>query len=219
MLTLHHADELEPLLSSLAGVLTPPLPDPFTPHVVAVPSAGTADAVMAALGTRLGSTGRGDGIVANVSFLFPGQFVARALGAAATDDDPWSIERLTWTVLQILEAQPSLLPWATDAGAGAGAAAGRDPWALSRRIADLFDQYASQRPALITSWALGEDTDGTFGADGHLAPLDAGHLWQARLWREVRNHIDAPSPPARLPQYLEQMRLGAIQPNLPERVS
>ena len=219
MLTLHHADELEPLLRSLAGVLAPPLSDPFTPHVVAVPSAGTADAVMAALGARLGSTGRGDGIVANVNFLFPGQFVARALGAATTDDDPWSIERLTWTVLQILEAQPSLLPWATDGGAGAGASAGRDPWALARRIADLFDQYASQRPALITSWGLGEDTDGTFLQDGQLAPLDAGHLWQARLWREVRKHIDTPSPPERLPHYLEQMRLGAIQPNLPERVS
>ena len=90
---------------------------------------------------------------------------------------------------------------------------------IPERIADLFDQYASQRPALITSWGLGEDTDGTFLQDGQLAPLDAGHLWQARLWREVRKHINAPSPPERLPQYLEQMRLGAIQPNLPERVS
>lgn len=219
MLTLHHADGLEPLLDTLAGALESPLADPFTAHVVAVPSAGMADTVMTALGARLGATGLGNGIVANVDFLFPGQFVARALGDAGEADDPWSIDRLTWTVLSVLSAQPSLLPWAGRADSEAAFSVGPDPWALARRIADLFDQYASQRPALIAAWSLGEDTDGTFLADGHLAPLDAGHLWQARLWRAVRSVINVPSPPERLPLYLEQMRSGAITPALPETVS
>ena len=101
MLTLHHADGLEPLLESLAEILGPPLADPFTPHVIAVPSSGMADAVMAALGTRLGAGNRGDGIVANIDFLFPGQFVERALGASDTEQDPWSIERLTLSLIHI----------------------------------------------------------------------------------------------------------------------
>ena len=200
-------------------MLESPLADPFTPHVVAVPSAGMADTVMAALGARLGATGLGNGIVANVDFLFPGQFVARALGDVAEAGDLWSIERLTWTVLSVITAQPTLLPWADRGDAATTISVGPDPWALARRIADLFDQYASQRPALISAWALGEDTDGTLLAGGQLAALDAGHLWQARLWRAVRGIIGVPSPPERLPLYLEQMRSGEISPALPERVS
>lgn len=211
MLTLHHADELEPLLTALAGVLAPPLADPFAPHVVAVPSAGMSDAVMAALGAHLGATGRRDGIVANVDFVFPGQFVARALGGVEPDADPWSIERLTWTVLRVIDENPSLLPWAGGTG--------RDPWALARRIADLFDQYATQRPALISSWAAGQDTDGTLLQDGTQALLDAGYRWQAHLWRAVRETIGQPSPPERLPLYLQQLRDGLIVPALPDRVS
>ncbi len=211
MLTLHHADELEPLLDSLATLLDKPLDDPFIAEVVAVPSAGMADAVMAALGTRLGSTGRGDGIVANVDFLFLGQFVQRALGDTERTADPWAIDQLTWAVLHVIDANPALLPWVGESTSGTATGPSRDPWALARRIADLFDQYASQRPSLIRAWAEGLDTDGTRLADETFAPLDASHSWQANLWRAVRQHLGVPSPPERLPQQLE--------PQLPPRVA
>ena len=46
MLTLHHADQLEPLLDALAGLLAVPTGDPFTPEVVVVPAAPHAAAAV-----------------------------------------------------------------------------------------------------------------------------------------------------------------------------
>ena len=215
MLHLHHADSLEPLLDALADVLAPAPADPFTADVVAVPAAGLKDAAMVGLGRRLGvsAEGAGDGIGANVEFMFPGKFMARALGDASRADepesDPWRLPRLTWAVLEELAVSKVVVPGREHA----------QPWALARRIADLFDRYATQRPRLIECWANGEFSDGTFRDDGSPAMLAPAHLWQAQLWCAVRHRIDAPSPPERLPGLLHAIRSGAVQPNLPQRVS
>lgn len=215
MIRLHHADHLEPLLDALADVLAVVPSDPFTPDLVVVPSAGVADAAMAGLGRRLGATGAGDGICANVEMIFPGRFLARALGDTAgpdePDSDPWRLPRLTWAVLEVLSAGSVDVP--RPAGTDV------DQWALARRIADLFDRYASQRPSLVAAWARGVDTDATYTADGDLAPLDASHRWQPTLWRAVRARLDTPSPPERLPGLLDALASGALQPDLPPRLS
>jgi len=213
MLQLHHADELEPLLDALADVLERAPADPFTPDVVVVPTAGLADAAMVGLGRRLGATPMGDGVVANVEFIFPGRFLARALGAVAPgadpEVDPWQIERLTWYVLDELEHTTLDVPGLS----------GDNRWALARRIADLFDRYATQRPRLIQQWADGQLTDGTYTAEGQPAMLDPDRQWQAHLWRAVRQRIGVPSPPERLPGLLDGLRSGQVQPHLPQRVS
>lgn len=215
MLHLHHADELDPLLASLAGVLAVPPPDPFTAEVLVVPTAGLADYAMAGLGRRLGETGLGDGVVANVEFIFPGRFMARALGdpvrANDSQSDPWQLSRLTWAVLEELVAGSVRVPTPSNDGV--------DQWLLARYIADLFDRYATQRPRMIEAWAAGRDVDGTLTADGEPAQLNQAQLWQPALWREVRARIAVPSPPERLPSLLESLRSGRVQPSLPQRVS
>ena len=57
---------------------------------------------------------------------------------------------------------------------------GGSTWALARRIADLFDRYASQRPQLIRAWNDGFDTDGTFLADGTFTPLPASQTYSSQ---------------------------------------
>lgn len=213
MLQLHHADELDPLLDALAKVLEPAPADPFTADVVVVPTAGLADAAKVGLGRRLGARGTGHGVVANIEFLYPGQFLARALGAVAPGADPqvdpWQISRLTWFVLDELVHGSIDVPGAD----------GANRWALARRIADLFDRYATQRPRLIQQWADGHLTDGTYTADGLPAALSPDHHWQAHLWQAVRARIGTPSPPERLPGLLDGLRSGEVQPLLPQRVS
>lgn len=217
MLSLHHADELGPLLDALADVLAPAPADPFTADVVSVPAVGVRDAAMVGLGHRLGANapGSGDGISANIEFLFPGRFMARALGDTGLDSDPegdpWRLPRLTWSVLDVLAAGTVAVP-----GAGGTDA---QQWALARRLADLFDRYATQRPRLIENWALGTDSDGTHHTDGTPALLDASHHWQAQLWRAVRAHIGTPSPPEHLPDLLRSIATGVVQPQLPQRVA
>ena len=213
MLHLHHADELDPLLDALANVLAPAPVDPFAPDLVVVPTAGLADAAKVGLGRRLGARAGGDGVVANVEFVFPGRFLARALGSwapgADPEVDPWQIERLTWFVLDELVHTSIDVP----------GLAGTNRWALARRIADLFDRYATQRPRLIQQWADGHLTDGTYTAEGQSAALDPDRHWQAQLWRAVRERIGVPSPPERLPGLLDGLRSGEVQPHLPQRVS
>jgi len=205
MLTIHHADELEPLLDGLAELLRVPPTDPFTPDVVVVPAAGMQDAVMAGLGTRLG-------VLANVELVYPGRFIGRALGTIrsdALDLDPWQIDRLTWHVLaEIHDGSVSGIPGGTT-----------DRWALARRISDLFDRYGTQRPSLLRAWAAGIDSQGTVHEDGSPVLLDAAHRWQPELFRAVRTRIGVPCPAERLPVLLDRLRSGEIQPALPERVS
>lgn len=209
MLYFHHADQLEPLLSSLADVLAVAPGDPFAAELVVVPTVGMADAAMSGLGRLLGSTGTaGDGIVANVEFVFPGQFVARALGQApghGVEHDPWHVSSLTWAVLDVLADDGTVVPGPNRQRT--------ERWALARHLADLFDRYATQRPDVITAWAAGRDEDGTGAA------LPAGHLWQPELWRRVRRRIGVPSPPEQFPTLVADLRVGRVEPHLPARVS
>lgn len=200
MLTLHHADGLEPLLDELAALLRVPPEDPFTPEVVVVPAAGMQDAVMAGLGVR-------NRVVANVDFIFPGTFIGRAVGEV--EGDPWGIDRLTWHVLEVISEHPELLPWSLPGRPLA------NPWSTARRIADLFDRYASQRPQMLTAWHAGSLVDGTL-EKGVPVPLSVAQQWQALLWQAVRAHIAQPSPPERLAQWLASE--NKPEPALPARV-
>lgn len=213
-LTLHHADRLEPLLERLADLLQTPLDDPFMSDVVVVPTAGVRDAITAHLGSRLGVSARGhDGIAANVELVYIGRFVNRALGidsgsdSGDVDPDPWHISRLTWTVLDVLASGAVAVPTADVT------------WSFARRVADLFDRYATQRPDMIQHWADDHRIDGVFSSDGTAAPLPADHLWQFELWKAVRARVATPSLPERLPELLSQLASGEPPSQLPPRVA
>jgi len=181
-LHIHRAERAEALADELASVLARPLTDPFAAEVVAVPGMGVQRWLAQRLAGVLGAPG-GDGICANVRFAPVGALVAEALGAAtgiAAELDPWVPERMVWTLLRVLDASIAE-PWcavpARHLGVGDPSRVHRvgRRFATSAGVAALFDGYAAQRPALISEWAAGADTDGC----GNDLPEDL--RWQPEL--------------------------------------
>ena len=72
-LRVFHGPRLGPLADELVATLAEPLADPFTPEVVAVPTAGVRDWLRRHLA-------RSRGVTANVDFPFPNRFTSMALG-------------------------------------------------------------------------------------------------------------------------------------------
>lgn len=205
------ARSIEVLADRLADELARPLADPLTPELVAVPADGIRSWLTARLADRLGATdgvtdgangsGAGDGVVANVRFVFPGGLVRRALGRS-TPSDPWSVGPLTWAVHDVLH------------GDGARAASlGIDADLVRcRSIADLFDRYALHRPTMIRRWENGADVDQSND------PLPAHLRWQPTLWRALVERLGAPSDVAATAIDAAALAAGRLVPDVPERV-
>ncbi len=183
MLHVHRAERADRLAAALAGILAAPLADPFAPEVVAVPTRGIERWLTQVLSSRLGaSAGRGDGVCAGIGFPSPARLIAGALAAATgidPDRDPWAPERMTWKLLETVDAnldEPWLAPLA------AHLAAGRERrFVRVRALAALYHHYSVRRPGLIEAWAAG-DGDG----------------WQPDLWRALRARIGVASGAERL---------------------
>ncbi|MCD9623990.1 exodeoxyribonuclease V subunit gamma [Rhabdothermincola salaria] len=182
------AGSLEPLADQLADALAVPLDDPFAREVVVVPGDGLRRWLTGRLAARLGASapGAGDGIVANVDFVFPATLVRRALGDRCGLGS-WSVGPLTWAVYEALGDEPDHFGQSPDA-------------VRARAIADLFDRYALHRPTMVQRWSLGDDVDAV-GAT--LAPP---HRWQPALWREVRADLGGTSDAERLGALVAELR-------------
>ncbi len=240
MLHVVRASALGPLADALAGILAQTPPDPLAPDWVAVPTGAMQRWLALRLARTLGATPAappgpaqplplplplplrmpstvtgappgGDGVTANVALAFPGALRAAVLhGERGTGEpDPWQPERLVWAVLDVLD------------GAGGDDRLGpvtRLPdgatrFGRARRLADLFDRYATHRPAMVASWHAGHDVDATGRAIG------AAQRWQPHLWRLVRERVGSASPPERLPDLLAALRAGDLAVDLPPRLA
>jgi exodeoxyribonuclease V gamma subunit len=216
--TLHvwRSERADGLLRPLADLLTQLPPDPFTPEVVAVPTAGIERWVAQELSLRLGTApGARDGICANVDFPFPGTLVTRALEAAAglpEDGDPWSPDRLVWAVLARFEERPDPRLWGPAQTHLAAADDGRR-YQAARHVADLFDRYAVHRPEMVRAWSADRD----LGPD--LQAIGARHAWQPRAWRTLRQALDVPSTAERLADAARRLADDEVALDLPARLS
>lgn len=199
-LHIHRAERADGLLSALTELMGEPLPDPFEAEVIAIPTRGMERWLIQQASASLGaSAGRRDGVCANVDFPFPRRLVGRAVAQASgidPDADPWLPEHAVWPLLEVVKAALAE-PWMAALAAHLGHIEGRpedDPVRRARRLgtvrhlADLFDRYAGQRPEMVRAWTRGRDED---GAGAKLAP-DA--VWQAELWRRLRERISVADP-------------------------
>lgn len=205
------AGSLEPLADALAAVLAEPLDDPFTPELIAVPGGGVQAWLVAQLAARLGATAPvdpdgpgavvGDGIVANVDFVFPAGIVARSVGEGS-GIGRWATGPLTWAVHEVLQELGPELGQATDA-------------VRARAIADLFDRYTLYRPQMVRGWSDDRDLDGVG------APLETHQRWQPALWRAVQTHLGGPTDADLLALAAEALEAGdaAAAAGLPRRVA
>jgi exodeoxyribonuclease V gamma subunit len=223
MLHLHRAERADGLVQALATLLADPLPDPFAPELVAVPTRGMERWLTQRLSSHLGTRpGRADGVSANVAFPFPRRLVDEAVTAAcgiALDEDPWRPERATWPLLEVVEAH-SGEPWLRRLtvylhGARDLPEEPRRARRLSsvRHLAELFDHYARQRPQMLHAWAEHRD------ADGSGRPLAPDMAWQAQLWRRLADRIAEPHPAARLEEACTRLRADPALTSLPARLS
>ncbi|MGI8903037.1 MAG: exodeoxyribonuclease V subunit gamma [Solirubrobacteraceae bacterium] len=230
-LHIHRAERADGLVGALAELIAQALPDPFEAELIAVPTRGMERWLMQQCSASLGaSPGRRDGVCANVEFPFPRRLVGQAVAQASgidPDADPWLPEHAMWPLLEVVEAclaEPWMATLAAHLGhprrreAGDGDRSG-DQVRRARRLptirhlADLFDRYALARPEMVRAWSRGEDDD---GAGGELAP---DTVWQAELWRRLRERISAPDPAQRRESACERLREQPEIARLPQRVS
>jgi exodeoxyribonuclease V gamma subunit len=205
----HLISSLDQVVAPLAALLATPADDPFTPELIVAPSVGVQQWLAERLARSLGAAaGRDDGIVANIRFDFPGALVTRALGGRVFDD-PWSVERLTFTVLDVLAAG--------DAGIGRNRLErGRLP--AARGLADLLDRYHYHRPGMILDWAQGRPAL-TAVHEEPVPALPERERWQYDLWRAAQARIAMPSPPERVAAALAGLRSGERPDGLPARIA
>jgi exodeoxyribonuclease V gamma subunit len=208
----HRGERADGLVASLGALVSSPLADPMEAEVIAVPTRGVERWLTQRLSAVLGaSSGRADGVCANVEFPFPGRLVNGAVAAAAGvewEEDPWLPERSVWPLLDVVEASIGehwLAPLAAhlgSAGADGDPAQGARRFSSVRHIADLYDRYAVHRPAMLRTWVEG-----------------SGEGWQAELWRRLRERIGEPSPAERLNDACVQLRAEPGLVDLSARVS
>ena len=221
-LFVHRAERADVLADALAELLARPMPDPFAEEVVAVPARGIERWLAQRLSLTLGrSQGRADGICAGVRFPSPTALVAQASGWGTGPhrrDDPWAPDRLVWPLLHVLD-QCAGEAWCSALTRHLGPSEPADElgrsrrYAVARRLAGLFDSYASQRPRLLAEWIAGQDTDGL----GTGLPPDLA--WQPELWRRLRDQVGGPDPVAGAAAVLDRLRSDPAALDLPSRLS
>ncbi len=194
--------DLEPLIEELARELRNPLSDPMMEEIVVVPSADMANHLKRELGRRLGDDGKANGIVANVRFIYPRELInATASQPTGNSDSPWDATRLTWAIASIV---------ASGRAKGLPRAFTASPLAASRRVADLFDRYASHRPEMLGGWAQGHRYDVATGGTQD---------WQVDLFRLAAEEIAISGAEARAFVSPAEFSATLTKEDLPDRMS
>lgn len=162
---LYDSNSLQVLARLLAAELKQPAPGQewLTPDVVLIPQV----AMKRWLQAELAET---HGIAANLEFLAPGEFVARALRANLGGDDAFDAQALHWRVYAALHdetlmrrpALRALRDYLADGDA-------LKPWSLAAELAATFEKYQAWRRDWLLRWEAGADADDP----------------QALLWRHV----------------------------------
>lgn len=185
----------EALVDDLIAWLDVPRDDPFDQDLIVVPNVGLREWLSGELVARLG-------ILSHVDFVFPAELQRRALALPDAEADPWRPERMAWHVLALLADHVDLgdTPWQGDPVR---------PWSVARRIADVLEHAATQRPDLVEAWRDAAPASG--GGHG-----ESAGGWQARTWRELRRRI---AQPAGAEVLLDELRAGtSAASRLPRRV-
>ena len=203
-LHIHISNRMEILARELAGIVRTPLRSPLTPETIIVQSRGMERWVAMALAGH-------NGICANACFPFPNAFledIFRQMMPDLPEMSAFDPEIMTFRLMHLisrLSTAPGFEPLQSYL---ADDETHLKLFQLSRKIADLFDQYLVFRPQIIFQWEEGKEEK--------YPP----QIWQARLWRELaRGHESRHR--ARLREILFD-RIGRLDfdaSTLPERIS
>lgn len=217
---LYYSNALDVLAAVLAEELRKPVPgqSPLTPDTILIPQAAMRRWLQATLAQR-------HGVVANVEFLAPGEFVARALEANVPGaDEDLETHALHWKLYAALTdpavlAHPALGRIAAYLGAESGADSGTDlpaapdtdargtqrddtdplkAWTLAGELAAVFEKYQAWRRDWLLRWEAGADPDDPQAVLWRT--VASGHSYRARRIQHYLDHFEGVGKP--LPQGL-----------------
>ncbi|MCF7223797.1 exodeoxyribonuclease V subunit gamma [Marilutibacter chinensis] len=163
---LYHSNALDVLAQLMADELRAPAPGQglLEPDLVLIPQVAMRRWLQATLAEA-------HGIAANLEFLTPGEFVARALdanlGGADDDLDAGGLQWALYAALRddALMARPAMAALSAYLAAGDPAR----PWTLASELAGVYAKYLAWRRDWLLRWEAGADPDDP----------------QAILWRTV----------------------------------
>ena len=198
------SNRMEILVRRLADEVRKPPASPLTPEMIIVQSRGMERWVSMALS-------RHNGVCANACFPFPNAFLETVFKKAIPelpDISPYDPEVMAFRLMHLI---PRLIEQAgfdqlktyladddTDLKL----------FQLSRKLADLFDQYLVFRPQLIFQWEQQEEKN-------RLPPQ-----WQAQLWRELVRESGNRHRARLRESLLEQIGRGELETaGLPQRIA
>jgi exodeoxyribonuclease V gamma subunit len=163
-LNIFTSNRMEILAGQLARIVREPLPSPLSQEIIVVQSKGIERWVSMELAGR-------NGISANCVFPFPNTFLQdmfKKVIPDLPDESPFDPSTMTFRIMKILPecirlpGFENLKQYLLDDDMG------MKLFQISRKIADLFDQYLVFRPEMVFNWENGKE-----------------HHWQAHLWRKL----------------------------------
>ncbi|WP_449446926.1 exodeoxyribonuclease V subunit gamma [Thermomonas brevis] len=214
---LYHSNALDVLAELLADELRQPAPGQplLAPDTVLIPQVAMRRWLQATLAQR-------HGIAANLEFLTPGEFVARALdanvpnvpqvpGKAADDLDAAGLHWRLYAALTdpALLAQPALAQIA----AYLGDADPLKPWALAGELATVFEKYQAWRRDWLLRWERGADPDDPQAILWRAAAGGRAHRAR-RIQQYLARFGDGDALPAGLPTRLFAFAVLNVSPDV-----
>ncbi|HFD87475.1 MAG TPA: exodeoxyribonuclease V subunit gamma, partial [Gammaproteobacteria bacterium] len=198
-LIIESGNQLEKLQYSLITEICRAQTDPFVAETVVVPNPGMGRWLLHRFAIH-------QGIVANVELPLPAGFFWRVVKAwfPHRELSPFDKETLAWRIQAKL---PALMK--TDSFASLRHyLEGDDPdlrlFQLSRKIADVFDQYLVFRPEMVLAWE----------EKGENSP----DQWQSVLWRAITEEENSHRARVLLELSNEMDKSGQVPEGLPSRV-
>lgn len=180
MLRITFANRFETLRDALLDGIAEAPASPFVAEQVIVPSSALRRDLTLAIAER-------HGICANVEFAFLAQWLWRQIGRvvpAVAAETPFAAPVLAWRILQIFEDAdfvagfPRLQRYLRQADAVAR-------FDFARKVAALFEQYLTYRPAWLAAWAAGRNVAMARAS----STVEEDQAWQAALWRAIATQL------------------------------
>jgi exodeoxyribonuclease V gamma subunit len=198
------SNRMELLAERLAGLVREPLASALAPEIVVVQSRGMERWVSMELA-------RINGISANVQFPFPNAFIESAFETVSSGlpaPSSFAPDVLAFRLMAIIQEHAGQADFEHLHHYLADDPRGVNLYQLSRKIADLFDQYLVFRPEMIECWEKGPAAD-----SGH-------HRWQALIWQELARRTPGLHRVGQRQRLADAIRSAAPGlANLPRRVS
>jgi exodeoxyribonuclease V gamma subunit len=192
-------NRLESLAEALVESISEPPASPFAPEVIVLQSRGMERWLSMQIAQQ-------KGVSANFSFPFPNTFLHnlyREIIPDIPEVSPFDTDILTFTIMKLLPGSLSLPGFESLAGYLDDKNDFLKLFQISKKLADLFEQYIIFRPEMIIKWEKGDE-----------------EIWQAQLWKKVVGEKNILHP-ARLREImLKCLRdRSASTEKLPQRVS